>query len=102
MTGRIIEACKSAPRLIHAAGIDSPGLAGSPAIALRVVELLREAGLSLSPDPEFNPLRAPLIVPKNKWKGLKVGPPGKYTDPAQNVVRLQGFATPAHLAISDR
>ena len=59
-----------------------------------------EAGLGLSPDPEFNPLRAPLIVPKNKWKGLKVGPPGKYTDPAQNVVRLQGFTTPAHSAIS--
>jgi len=39
----IIEACKTSPALIHAAGIDSPGLAGSPAIALAVVDLLRAA-----------------------------------------------------------
>jgi glycerol-3-phosphate dehydrogenase len=40
----------------------------------------------VEPDPSFNPLRAALIVPKKGWRGLKVGPMGKYTDPATNVV----------------
>ena len=34
------------PKFIQAAGIDSPGLAGSPAIALHVVGLLQKNGLS--------------------------------------------------------
>lgn len=58
---------------IHAAGIDSPGLAGSPAIALKVIEDLKKAGLDCKPDPSFNPNRAPLIRPKNGFKGLRMG-----------------------------
>ena len=54
---RIIEPSKSEPNFIHAAGIDSPGIAGSPAIALELVELLKSAGLSAAADPEFNPAR---------------------------------------------
>jgi glycerol-3-phosphate dehydrogenase len=53
------------PDLVHAAGIDSPGLAGSPAIAERVVGILRDAGLPLVPRPGFNPNRRPIIVPKD-------------------------------------
>ena len=68
----IVEPCPGVPGLVHAAGIDSPGLAGSPAIALAVVDLLQEAGLALAPDPEFNPHRRPIVVPKSGWKGLKV------------------------------
>ena len=56
--------------MIHAAGIDSPGIAGSPAIALEVVDLLREAGFDAPADPTFNPKRAPIILPKNGDDGL--------------------------------
>ena len=62
----ILEQCVTEPQLIHAAGIDSPGIAGSPAIALEVIELLKEAGLELQADPSFNPKRSALIVPKVK------------------------------------
>ena len=43
--------------LIHAAGIQSPGLTAAPAIAERTVEILRELGLHLKPNPRFMPLR---------------------------------------------
>ena len=51
-------------KLVHAAGIDSPGIAGSPAIALAVLEQLEEAGFTAAADPTFNPKRAATIVPK--------------------------------------
>lgn len=62
----IIERCATAPDAVHAAGIDSPGLAGSPAIALEVVRLLGEAGLAprLLPNPRFNPQRRAIVAPK--------------------------------------
>ena len=58
----------------NVAGIDSPGLAGSPAIALHVVhELLAKAGgLELVKNAAFNPYRRPTIFPKKGWKGLKL------------------------------
>ncbi len=71
---------------VQAAGIDSPGLAGSPAIALEIVKCLSDAGLPLTPDADFNPLRAPIITPKSGWRGIKAGPKGKVKDPKQNVV----------------
>jgi len=61
----VIRRSDVAPDLVHAAGIDSPGLAGSPAIAERVVGLLRGAGLALEPDAAFNPNRRPIIVAKD-------------------------------------
>lgn len=57
------------------AGIDSPGLAGSPAISVEVVRLLHQAGLSTSPNPTFNPNRAPIIVPKPQV-AVRAGQPG--------------------------
>ena len=42
--------------------------------------------MALTPNPTFNPNRAPTIVPKDGWKGLKAGPPGKVTNPRENVV----------------
>lgn len=73
----IIERSAKDGNFIHAAGIDSPGLAGSPAIALEIVRLLNEAGLQTKPDPNFNPHREPIITPKKGMRGLKLGPVGK-------------------------
>lgn len=84
----IIEPSRAHPRFINVAGIDSPGLAGSPAIALEVIRLLMDAKLRLDPNPTFNPIRAPIITPKNDWKGLKVAadPAKASTNPRENVV----------------
>lgn len=73
----IIENSAVDGRMIHVAGIDSPGLAGSPAIALEVVRLLEESGCKLVKNPQFNPNRAPIITPKVGMRGLKLGPVGK-------------------------
>ena len=53
----IITPSKTVPGLIHAAGIDSPGLTASVAIARRVVTLAQNCGLALKPSPNFNPRR---------------------------------------------
>jgi len=73
----IIEPSAVDGSFIHAAGIDSPGIAGSPAIALEVVELLRQAGLSAAADEHFNPKRAPIIFPKQGDEGLVYTPDDK-------------------------
>jgi len=52
-----IEASDKAPGLINVAGIQSPGLASSPAIAEYVVRILGSEGLELVEDPDFDPER---------------------------------------------
>ena len=42
---------------LHCAGIESPGLSASPAIAVYVTDLLRDAGLPMRPNPRFDPCR---------------------------------------------
>lgn len=42
---------------LHCAGIESPGLSASPAIAEYAVELLKDAGLALQPNDRFRPER---------------------------------------------
>jgi len=64
-------------KLVHAAGIDSPGIAGSPAIALEVVAQLEEAGFAAPADASFNPTRAAIIVPKDGDEGLVYTPDDK-------------------------
>ncbi len=44
---------------INVAGIESPGLSSSPAIAEYVVSLLKKDGLHMEENPDFNPYRAP-------------------------------------------
>ncbi len=49
----------------NVAGIDSPGLTSSPAIAEYVVTLLRDSGLPLQEKPDWKPSRRAIILPKN-------------------------------------
>jgi glycerol-3-phosphate dehydrogenase len=55
----LVEAPRDAPGLINLAGIESPGFTAAPAIAERVLDLLRECGLALVPRRSFNPERHP-------------------------------------------
>lgn len=85
----IIEPSKMNPHFLHVAGIDSPGLAGSPAIALEVVNMLQKDGLLLQSNPNFKKDRAPIIIPKpSNMKGLKMGPIGKYDSDGSNMVQM--------------
>ncbi|TBW34883.1 FAD/NAD(P)-binding oxidoreductase [Siculibacillus lacustris] len=42
--------------LVHAAGIQSPGLTSAPAIGEAIAEILADLGLKLTPDPTFVPV----------------------------------------------
>ncbi len=44
---------------INAAGIESPGLTSSPAIAEYIEDMLKEDGLELTFNPDYNPVRKP-------------------------------------------
>lgn len=43
--------------VLHAAGIESPGLTAAPAVAEHLVSLLRERGLDMEENPAYNPHR---------------------------------------------
>lgn len=53
----IIRPSEKESRFIHAAGICSPGLTSAPAIADMVEELVRQSGIELIPDPNYDPNR---------------------------------------------
>jgi glycerol-3-phosphate dehydrogenase len=53
----IIEIPASPQGLVNLGGIESPGLTASPAIAQRVVELLKDAGELLREKPDWDPIR---------------------------------------------
>lgn len=52
-----IFASKIAKNFINVGGIESPGLVSSPAIAEYVVQILKEEGLDLIDNKDFNPIR---------------------------------------------
>lgn len=53
----VIEIPKEVKGLVNLGGIESPGFTASPAIAVKVIELLREAGEPLEEKPDWNPIR---------------------------------------------
>ena len=53
----VIELASEVEGLVNLAGIESPGLTSAPAIAERVVELLKEAGEPLAEKKDWNPIR---------------------------------------------
>ncbi|MFV0352938.1 MAG: NAD(P)/FAD-dependent oxidoreductase [Oscillospiraceae bacterium] len=59
----IIEESKTVAGFIQAAGIQSPGLTASPAVADMVRGLLQKAGLGLKEKADFQPYRRPTYVP---------------------------------------
>ena len=61
----IVESAQEIHGLINCAGIESPGLTASPAIALRVTELLKEKGVRLTPNPKWDPIRKRRPSPKH-------------------------------------
>jgi len=48
------------PGFINAAGIESPGLSASPAIAEYIVDMLKQSGLSLKEKADYQPNRKPM------------------------------------------
>jgi glycerol-3-phosphate dehydrogenase len=67
---------------VQAAGIDSPGLTSSPAIAKRVVNILNDSGLELNKKENFNPYRPGITVEKNEDFAGKID----HQDPAKNII----------------
>jgi glycerol-3-phosphate dehydrogenase len=53
----IIEIPTEVQGLVNLGGIESPGFSASPAIAVKVVKLLKEAGEPLEEKPDWNPVR---------------------------------------------
>jgi len=89
----IIRPSEADADFILAAGIDSPGIAGSPAIALEVVDLLEQAGLALNKKDNFNPHRAPIVTPKDHEKdALLGGAPLVYTPDDKTSINADGVA----------
>jgi glycerol-3-phosphate dehydrogenase len=58
----IIEIPEDVQGLVNLGGIESPGFTSAPAIALRVIELLEEAGETLTENSNWNPVRKPRPV----------------------------------------
>ena len=62
----IIEESRACPKFINVAGIDSPGLTSSPAVAIMTVDILSSGGLGLARKKNFNPYRPPIIIKKTE------------------------------------
>jgi len=81
-TGDFIIEESKVKRFINVAGIDSPGLTSSPAIAEMVEEILRSSGMNIARKSEFNPFRSGIIVKKDNNFSGKVDD----IDKAKNII----------------
>lgn len=61
----IIQQSPAHPRMIHVAGIESPGLASSPAIAAYVEDILRQMGMVTHKRKDYTPYRRPIPELRN-------------------------------------
>ncbi len=66
----IIEVSPTVSKFINLAGIDSPGLTASPAIAIHCTELLKSEGLQLTLKTNFKSKRNAIIVRKDNERTL--------------------------------
>ncbi|KXS47318.1 MAG: glycerol-3-phosphate dehydrogenase, partial [Halanaerobium sp. T82-1] len=67
---------------IQAAGIDSPGITSSPAVAKKVVNILNESGLELNQNKDFNPYRLGITVKKDENFAGEID----HQDPEKNII----------------
>lgn len=67
---------------IQAAGIDSPGLTSSPAIAKKVVNILAESGVKLEPNKDFKPERPAIAIDKDENFAGEID----HQDPTKNII----------------
>ncbi len=71
----IIEPSRLDASFVHVAGIDSPGLAASPAIAIEVARLIGNVIGPMKAKSNFNPNRRPTVFPKHEsLEGLQFTP----------------------------
>ncbi|ADN49678.1 NAD(P)/FAD-dependent oxidoreductase [Vulcanisaeta distributa] len=84
----IITYSGSSRHVIHLIGIESPGLTSAPAIARRVVEMLREAGAMLTPKDGVKEVD-PMVMTRDIIKdgGLISGDQGEVVCPCMGVTR---------------
>ncbi|KAJ3151803.1 hypothetical protein HDU89_001852 [Geranomyces variabilis] len=62
----VVEESRAVPRFINVAGIDSPGLTSSPAVALLVMDILRErCGLRMQSNGKYTPHRRAIFIRKS-------------------------------------
>jgi len=93
----ILEWSDRLPGMLHLAGIESPGLTASPALALEAVRLLREAGLELREKRDADRFRkapvrpGPLGPPAEAARdaGRPVGDPGRIVCRCEQVKESQ-------------
>lgn len=78
----IIEESPTVKNFINVAGIDSPGLTSSPAVAKMVIGILQNIGANLPANPNFNPNRKPIIIKKTASFSGQIDHP----DPSKNII----------------
>ncbi|KAJ3174720.1 hypothetical protein HDU87_006969 [Geranomyces variabilis] len=79
----VVEESRAVPRFVNVAGIDSPGLTSSPAVALLVMDILRErCGLRMLPNAKYNPHRRAIFIRKSADFDGEID----HSDPAKNII----------------
>jgi glycerol-3-phosphate dehydrogenase len=81
-TGDFIIEESTVKRFINVAGIDSPGLTSSPAIAEMVIGILKNSGLNLVDKNNFTPYRKGIIIKKDIDFHGKIDD----SDPTKNII----------------
>ena len=81
-TGDFIVEESAVDGFVNAAGIDSPGLTSSPAIAERIRNILKDSGLELTKKDDFNPYREAIITKGDMHLEGEID----HQDPAENII----------------